>query len=68
MITPVLTIAIATTIITKIVIGLFEEGFLRLIIVFVTVFIVGCILTMAIALNKEQRRKVAIILKEKIKK
>lgn len=67
-IAPVLTIAIATTIITKIVIGLFEEGFLRLIIVFVTVFIVGCILTMAIALNKEQRRKVAIILKEKIKK
>ena len=67
-IVPVIAIATITTLVTNVVYGLFEQGFMRLIIVFMTVFIVGCMLTITIALNEEQRRKVAIIIKEKIKK
>lgn len=61
-------IAVVTTFVTNIVYGLFEEGFSRLIIDFMTVFIVGGILTMIIALNREQRQKMVMLIKEKIKR
>ena len=67
-IAPIMLIAVVTTFVTNIVYGLFEEGFSRLIIDFMTVFIVGGILTMIIALNREQRQKMVMLIKEKIKK
>lgn len=67
-IAPIMLIAVVTTFVTNIVYGLFEEGFSRLIIDFMTVFIVGGILTMIIALNREQRQKMVMLIKEKIKR
>ena len=65
-IVPVVIIAIITTLVTYVIHGLFEQGFLRLILVFMAVILVGCLLTMAIALNKEQRIKCKTIIQEKI--
>lgn len=56
-------IAVVTTYVTSIIYGLFEEGFFRLIIDSMIVFIVGGVLTMIIALNREQRQKVVIKIK-----
>lgn len=61
-------IAVVTTFVTNIVYGLFAEGFSRLIIYFMIVFIVCGILTMIIALNREQRQKMVMLIKEKIKR
>lgn len=60
---PIMLIAVVTTYVTSIIYGLFEEGFFRLIIDSMIVFIVGGVLTMIIALNREQRQKVVIKIK-----
>ena len=67
-IAPVVLIAVVTTFVTNIIYGLFDEGFSRLIMDFLTVFIVGGMLTMVIALNRDQRQKMVIFFKEKIKR